>query len=287
MPTKLLASFARFVHFSNVLIAIATVALCLQTALLLDWLFIPNWFYVLMFCITILQYGLLGLFAKKDTANAKPKPGFWNRNPPYFIGTIVIAALVTAYLFFHLKWLQIYWFILIWVLTLACRFPILPIKLRRRFRQNDILKLLVLVIVWTVSTTVLPATFIPYGFDKKFYWLLAFRFLFTLAICIPFDVRGDITDIKTARRTMVSLMGEKLCYRLAYLCLLIGAILLIQGYYLDVPIYYLIALLLSLIATAWMVDYNGKHMFSTTSYIIPGASMILQTVLVCTAILIP
>lgn len=144
-----------------------------------------------------------------------------------------------------------------------------------------------LLIVWTISSTVLPATFIPYGFDDKFYWLLTFRFLFMLAICIPFDVPDDITVIKTTRNTMASLMGEKRCYQLSYLCLLIAALLLIPGYYLDVFIHYLAALLLSLIATAWMVDYSSKRMFSLPSYIMLDASMKLQTVLVCTAILIP
>jgi hypothetical protein len=254
VPAKILAPFARFVHFSKLLIGISTVALCLQTALLLDWLYIPDWLYVLMFCNTILQYGLPELFSKKETTNATPKPGFWIGNRPYFIGAVVIAALVSAYLFFNLKWVQIYWFFLMWVLTFGYGFPILSFKQQRRFRHIGILKLLVLVMVWTISTAVLPATFIPYGFDKKFYWLLAFRFLFMLAVCFPFAVRDDITDIKTVRRTMISLMGENLRYRLSYLCLVTGAILLIQGYYLDVPDNYLNALLLSLIETEWMVD---------------------------------
>lgn len=86
---------------------------------------------------------------------------------------------------------------------------------------------------------------------------------------------------------MASLMGENRCYQLSYLCLLIAALLLIPGYYLDVCIHYLAALLLSLIATAWMVDYSSKRMFSLPSYIMLDASMKLQTVLVCTAILIP
>jgi 4-hydroxybenzoate polyprenyltransferase len=284
---KLLASFARFVHFSNILIGAATVALCIQTAVLLDWLYIPNWFLLFMFSNTILQYGLHDLFTKKGTTNAKPKLAFWIKNRPYFIASIVLAAITSSYFLFQLKWIQLLWLATLGALTLAYSFPVLPFKQLRRFKQNGIVKLTVLVIVWTVSTTVLPATFIPYGFDEKFWWLLALRFLFMLAICIPFDVRDDITDVKTARHTLVSLIGEKKCYQFSYACLLATAILLIPGYYLHIPNLYLVGLWISIACTAWMVFYSSRHMFSPTSYIMLDASMLLQTVLVCTAMLIP
>ncbi|MES2646232.1 MAG: hypothetical protein V4717_05110 [Bacteroidota bacterium] len=240
-----------------------------------------------MFSNTILQYGLHDLFTKKGSTNAKPKLAFWIKNRSYFIASIVLAAITSGYLLFNLTWNQFVWLAALGAITLAYSFPILPFKQLRRFKQNGIIKLTVLVIVWTVSTSVLPATFIPYGFDEKFWWLLAFRFLFMLAICIPFDVRDDITDIKTARHTLVSLLGEKKCYQISYGCLFVSAMILVPGFFLNIPLFYLASLLVSLAFTAWMVYYSSKHVFSPTSYIMLDASMLLQTVLVCTAMLIP
>lgn len=112
----------------------AAVALWLQTAVLLDWLYFPNWFYVPMFSNTILQYGLHDLFTKKTTTLAKPKLAFRIRNRSYFIGSVVIAALISALLFFNLTWIQIYWLLLMGVLTIAYSFPILPFEQLRLFK---------------------------------------------------------------------------------------------------------------------------------------------------------
>lgn len=284
---KQLALLARFIHFTNILISAATAAICFQTALLLDWIYIPSWFYLFMFSNTFLQYGIHDLYSKKGSTNARPKFAFFLRHRPYFIFFIFTSLVVSAYLFFKLTPLQAVWLAILGLLTLLYSFPLLPFKRLRRFKDNGVLKLFILVLVWTLSVTVVPATFIPYGFDAKFWWLLVSRFFYMLAICIPFDVRDDMADAKTVRNTMVSLFGEKACYQLSYASLVMAAICFWPVVMAGIPIITAVAMFVSLAITAWMVAYSNRHRFSPNSYLMLDGSMILQTLLIWIAMLIP
>lgn len=283
---KKLADFARFVYFSNILIGVAAVALCSQTSFLLGFS-LPIWFYVLMFSNTIFQYGLHDLFTKQGATNRKPILSSRMDNHSYFRNSVIASVAVSTFCFFFLNWEQILWLGILGVLTLAYSFPILPFPRLRRFKTNGVLKLLVLVVVWTLATAVLPATFIPHGYNLEFWWAMAFRFFYMLAICIPFDVRDNITDAKTARHTLVSLFGEKGCYHLSYAAIVIAALLLLPGYFLAINRVQLFALGISLLLTGWMIYYSSRHIFSARSYIMLDAAMIIQALLVCAAILIP
>lgn len=284
---KQLAVFARFIHFTNLLISTATVALCFQTSILLDWLFIPNWFYVFMFTGTFLLYGLHHLSISGGTTTGKPKPAYWLKNRQILIGYVAASAIITGYLFFNLHTRQLKWLAVLVAITLFYSIPVLPFKKLRKPRQNGVLKLLVLAAVGTITTTVIPTTFIPYGFDSKFWWLATVRFFYMVAIYIPFEIRDEITDGKSYNATLVSIFGEEGCYKLSYAALGIAAFGVVPGLLIGVNILFLIMLLLSLIITGWMINYSSRQVFSPNSYMILEISMILQTLLICIPLLIP
>lgn len=277
---KLPASFARLIPFTNVLTGLSAMALCLQTALLLDWLFIPGWFYVFVCCNAFLLYALHDRFAKPGTANAKACTVAPLHTSSYVTWLIVIAAFVSVYLCFKLSSTQLAWESLLLLPVLAYFLPVIRFKKLPRYKQNNTAKLFITVIAWVILTTVMPATFIPYGFDAKFWWLLFFRLLFIPALYIPAYLRNDINATRQVHHTPAPVASKKPSYLFSYAALIAAALSLIAGHTAGIPAWYLAAVLVSLLITVRMIKYSSQ-LSPVVSYLVPVAAIVLQTMLIC------
>ena len=281
---KQLAAFARFLHFSNLLVCVAMATLCFQTALLLDWLFIPEWFYLFIFSSTFLLFCLRDLNYKKAGRLQETRAAFLIRYSKYFIPFIGIALVLSGYLLFKLKGAQLSLLILPGLLAIVyC----LPLDTCRSRLQQIALNWIVPVIVCSFITTVLPASFIPYGFDNKFWWLLMFRFSWLLALLFT----SKIVAIKIDHPKPVNETGT-MSHRNGYLLIAYAAIAtaIISFFFAfrtGFPLELIIALLVSLIITVLTIRYRLRHPFSLAALLLVSLCIILQTMLVCIATLIP
>jgi len=120
------------------------------------------------------------------------------------------------------------------ILSLGYSLPILPFKQKRRLKDWGILKLILLSLVWTCVTVLMP----------MFYWHKSFeayevefllRFVFMLPLCIAFDIRDMETDKEHSIYTLPNTIGLQRSLRLMdFFLLLFGALAVWQ--YLRYPI---------------------------------------------------
>ena len=115
------------------------------------------------------------------------------------------------------------------LVALAYTIPIIKSKANTiRIREIGLWKIFLIASVWTGMTVVLPAVH-HYGFGQIFdvlSWKLALgRFIFILAITIPFDIRDLANDAKKGVRTIPSTIGWQRSVVFAQLLLVVFMLL--------------------------------------------------------------
>jgi hypothetical protein len=284
---KYLALPARFKPFRTLLVSAATAALCLQAAILLDWIFIPGWFYLLMFSTTFLIYSLHDGYSTRRTKIAGSKSSLSFRQRGYLIYFIVACLFISGYLFLKLNWIQLAWVLFTGLLITVWYLPVLPFKSAGRLKASRYLQLLVPVLIWTISTTVIPTTFIPYGFDSKFWWLMVSRFLYLLAIYWPCSMMAASENNPSQEKTKPGFFGNKKDFVIIYPALVLATLSLLPAVAAGISIRHAIALVTSYTITAMLVKYSINHPLSTNGCLIREGGILLQTLLICIAVLIP
>lgn len=266
------------VVYGSVFISLCTVALCMETSLLLDLPFNNFPFYLLVFAATLGQYNI-HYFIKKS-ANADSERFLWSvahRNV-HLIFNIFGAAGVIAGLFFlgtkHLMVLGI-----IAAITILYSFPFLPFKNKRRLKDFGILKILILSYVWTLITVWFPVatlTRITTGFQLVFYQ----RFIFMFILCLAFDIRDVESDSGDHIQTLPVMTGARWSYWIIYLSLVLFVAVSIVGFHFNHHFMQLNAMIVSAMATYFMVEYSKTR--NTDMVYLAGIDgmMMLQAALV-------
>lgn len=148
--------------------------------------------------------------------------------------------------------------VLLGLLSFAYSLPFLPFKNKKRLRDFGWIKIIVLGIVWTVVTTVLPIIYWENSLAAYPYEILIrFSFLFTL--CIAFDIRDMQTDLEANIFTLPNLIGLTNSYRLMDTTLILFVSLSVFQYARYPVIEKLIGALLTAVVTKWAIYYTKKH----------------------------
>ena len=101
-------------------------------------------------------------------------------------------------------------------------FYYLPLGFIGRLRELPFLKVFLISISWTIATVVLPLVFVGYTlFTFDVLWLFLERFVFLLAITIPFDVRDIRSDTAGGLITLPVKFGLKGSLYLSFILLMI------------------------------------------------------------------
>lgn len=109
------------------------------------------------------------------------------------------------------------------LLSLGYSLPVLPFPQKRRLKDWGILKLILLSLVWTCVTVLMPVFY--YGKHFEAYEVeFLMRFVFMLPLCIAFDIRDRETDKENSIYTLPNAIGLSNSYRLmnVFLLLLCG-----------------------------------------------------------------
>ncbi|RYZ25729.1 MAG: hypothetical protein EOP49_44255, partial [Sphingobacteriales bacterium] len=106
------------------------------------------------------------------------------------------------------------------VLSLGYSLPVLPFPRKKRLKDWGILKLILLSLVWTCVTVMMPMFYYNKSF-RAYEVEFLLRFVFMLPLCIAFDIRDMETDKENSIYTMPNAIGLKRSFQLMNLCLLL------------------------------------------------------------------
>ncbi len=111
------------------------------------------------------------------------------------------------------------------LISIAYSLPLLPFRGERVSLRNITgLKLILIALVWSLSTTLLPIVNSPAILSAGTLWiLLTQRLLFFMAIAIPFDVRDIYQDSIYSLKTIAVVLGKQKSQNIAHLSLALSS----------------------------------------------------------------
>lgn len=235
-------------------------------------------FYLFVFGGVMVQYNLHYLI--KKTSHAGSSHFEWsqkNRRMHLFLIIAGLLCIITGVFSLSLK--QLVLLSIAGIVTLLYSLPLLPFRGRKRLKDFGVLKIMVLVVMWTLVTVWLPAGQVVYS-HPGFGLIFIGRFIFLFALCLLFDIRDTHIDASESISTIPILMGIKKTYILAY-TLIAVFILLAMIYYARVPAAgHFHAMLLSGVSTLIIIKYSKKNAFDMAFLVCVDGMMLLQALLV-------
>jgi 1,4-dihydroxy-2-naphthoate octaprenyltransferase len=218
----------------NIFIAICAAAYCIETAYIFDLQIEDLSFYLWIFFATLLAYNLHSLAAIRNSDAAdQPKlvDPFARIIHPFFTG---LAAIGTGYYTTRIDMGE-HWMVVLLtaLLTIGYSYPLLFWRSKRKLREYGIAKVIILALVWTISTVFLPLQD-PHWYAHPIVWLvMARRFLFMIALCLPFDIRDVEKDQLQGIATVPNVIGVQRTYRLINQILLAIFVLTMPAFFLG------------------------------------------------------
>lgn len=190
----LLKQWFEFYVFSNIHVAIA--AYCLTKITFLEFGFQNEYLALFVFFSTILSYNLIRLF-QLDKINSMT--AIWIRANKK--GLLVLNILALSGIVYYAFKLSIRGLLALLPFFIATVFYVLPIKNKAiGLRQIPALKLILIAFSWVGITLYFPLQEARHlNFSTQWFYF-AQRFLFIVAITIPFDIRDaqfDLPDLAT------------------------------------------------------------------------------------------
>ncbi len=183
----------KWLHFilsHSIFIAICAVALCFQTAFLLQ-INLPVYLYTFIFFSTIVSYNFYWLLSGY-TLSGKSLQIVAQK---YYSNIMVLFVAGGGFIFSAIKIPQLWPVIALSAgLTLLYALPLLPFKIFYAARRAGIIKTFLLAFTWAYVTVYIPYYFSPAANANTLILLFVNRFLFMLMLCIIFDARDTSVD---------------------------------------------------------------------------------------------
>jgi 4-hydroxybenzoate polyprenyltransferase len=276
-----------FLIQTNIFISLAAVALTVETQVQLGMKPQLHPYLFLIFFATIFDYNLHRLITVtiKKAALKDAKHQWVNSNLKgfYLLVTLSVVGFLIAVLFARKQ--VLFALAPIAIITVFYSFPIFK-SARSIFRLREIplLKIFLIAFVWSASTIFLPIIHLRHPIHwPDVLMMVTERFLFVLAITIPFDIRDMKVDVVSGIRTIPIMLGEKRSIILANF-LLASFLILCSWHYCYRGDYFLIpAYIISGLST--IIFINNKKIMASPAYhygVLDG-TMLIQGILVCLA----
>ncbi len=212
----------RFFFSHSLFIAICAIALCFETALILQQT-LSIWFYSFIFFATLCSYNFYWLLSKYSFSaqNFKQLIQHNSSNSLFFLFSGVATFICSLQLLPLLPVISV-----AVILTLLYTIPLLPFNILKRTRKAGLIKTLLLAFTWAFITVCLP--YVQTGINNLtlMFPLLAVRFLFMLMLCIIFDVRDIAVDKIHGLQSLTTIIPLKAVHFLMITVFSIYAILL-------------------------------------------------------------
>nr|WP_294896042.1 hypothetical protein [uncultured Pedobacter sp.] len=275
-----------FLLFSNVLISLGALAQGLLTYHLLG--FSPSWVVSgFLFFSTLLTYNFSILIQHpKSPEKSEYRRVRWIfRNYKLNFSLTVVAVLALIPLFFMLSFKSQLLNVFLGLLSLGYAMPLFKSK-NRKFGLRNIpaLKLFLIALVWALSSVMMPFFELQqvHQFQLPLSDLLilnAKRFLFLVAITIPFDIRDMFQDKIFELKTIPTIFGEKKAYLFCQVMLLMYMVLLFffrnRGFDAD-----FLGLGLTSVLTGWLIFKSEWEKNEYYYFFYLDGTLVLQYVMV-------
>jgi 4-hydroxybenzoate polyprenyltransferase len=264
-----------YILFSNVFIALGAVSLTYSSITQLKLNTSNKTYLLLVFFATLFIYNFQRLFYKRNHTNNSIRRIWINKNLPLvklhaalgFVGTCITFLYCDYNLLFYLSPLLL--------LSIAYFTPFI------KLRKHPLLKLLALVLVWTMVTATIPLLLANEPINASHLLHITERFLFLTAICIPFDIRDLKIDKKESIQTLPHLVGEKTATRIGLLCLSVSVIVLFMEYVSEtIYINTFSALILSTLVTAILIAATSSKRSEYFYVVGIDGTMLIQGILI-------
>lgn len=165
------------------------------------------------------------------------------------------------------------------IITLIYSIPVLPSGNKKRLKDYGILKIITLVLLWTVITVWFPADQIHHN-GKQIVLFFIRRFVFLFALCLVFDLRDIDIDTKEDIKTVPVIIGVKQTHSLINVFLVVFILLTLIQFVQTSDVSGLNAMILSAAATFVTIEYVKKNRSDIAYLACIDGMMLLQTLLV-------
>lgn len=261
-----------FLLYSNFFVSLCVVALSLRTALTLD-INVEHCFFYFLFFSTLFTYNfqrIIRISYKEyfsDSLN-------WNKSNYKLSLFICLISLVICFcLVFSLNQTSLYFLIPLFFISFL--YPLKSFS-KISLREVPFLKIFLIAIVWTFVTTILVVTESNNVLSINLIPLLLDRFLFVLAITIPFDIR-DLKFDKNEIKTIPMVFGIRGAKKIAFACLFLSVFAVMYQYlFLDLSYYFFVSHALTCAIAFLFVKYSetsNKDFYF--SFFVEGLSIML------------
>lgn len=269
---------------SNIYISLAAVALTVSTQIQLG--LKPQWhpYLFLIFFATLFEYNLhrlITILTHSEAINSD-KHSWVKKNSFGFYVLVACSVLGFIISVFQAKYTVLLTLAPIAGLTLFYSTPITKTANGIfRLRQIPYLKIFLIAFVWSTITILLPVIHSENKIeDWRVFTMIIERFLFVLAITIPFDVRDMLDDSKTELKTIPLKIGEKKSSTLSLILISLFLVITIIHYVLTKQYFITIAYIISFITTIYFLLNKKIQSLTNYYYGILDGTMLLQGVLV-------
>ena len=282
----MLKGWQRWAYFSQWLIAAGAALQCWQTTL---WLRLPQlnlWLYVFVFCSTFLLYLFhFRFYHIKRPANDRQV--FFRQHRMGLLVQFFIAVLLLAFSTYQTGVHVLVPVSLLALCAAAYTYFILKPRHHGIFKYNGIFKILTLSFTWTAVTSILPIAAAGENIlEARHLFYTGIRWLFMLAICLPFDIRDIKGDERAGSKTIPVLLGKNNTFSLCYACLFLHAVLpfagVAAGWY---PVKILLLNLPATALTAWCTAYSHRHLQDDFSWFLLDSNFILRAGIIGSALI--
>jgi 4-hydroxybenzoate polyprenyltransferase len=221
----------KWILYTSLFAVLCAVGLCMATEKLLSGS-VPRFFTALhgfvaanTLCIYNLHY-----FIKKIPAGVSDRADWSVKRRWVHPLLIVLGCMLSGYCLFFLPIKVIGVSVALGLLSLGYSLPVLPFPQKRRLKDWGILKLILLSLVWTCVTVLMPMFYYNKNFEAYEVEFLL-RFVFMLPLCIAFDIRDMETDKVNSIYTIPNAIGVRNSYRLMDICLVMLLGLIVWQYF--------------------------------------------------------
>ncbi len=155
---------------------------------------------------------------------------------------------------------------------------VIPILSNHRLRDINYIKIFLISFVWAYIS-MLPII-LASGFTNTVLILMLEKFLFVMAITIPFDIRDQTIDSHNQLRTIPDLIGTRRSYILSVMLLIICSVLKILTYPIDLGIVMTIADIIVIASIMLSQKIRSDYVYSG----LLDGSFLIRLVAICSVL---
>lgn len=241
-------------------------------------------YLAVIFLATLFDYNLHRYQNLKSKSQTIDKDKYkWATEHPSIVRTLIISSFAgLVVISFFVRTEILYLLIPLAVLSFLYSFPF-PGKQKHSFRVLEItgMKTLLLSLVWTGATVLVPVFFEEQSFDHlQILLLLAERFTFIFAIAIPFDIRDMQADKLSLLKTIPIAFGEGIALKISNISILLS-LSIATFHYVDTKMLFVLpAYLFSIVSTFIFINNKALRNVAFYHHGILDGSILLQGMLI-------